>query len=54
MLPQHYKFSHGLCFNNFLQVRFIGNQRDQVPLLRYINSDDEVYILLDEGKCKGI
>ena len=43
MLPQSYTFSHGLCLNNFFQFWFIGNQRDQVPLFRYINRDDEVY-----------
>ena len=25
MLPQYYKFSHGICLNIFLQVCFIGN-----------------------------
>ena len=44
MLPQSYKFYHGLCLNNFLQVLSIGNQRDQVPPFRYINPDDEVSI----------
>ena len=42
MLPQSYKFSHGLCLNNFLQVWLIGNQRYQVPPFRYINWNDEV------------
>ena len=42
MLPQFYKFSHGLCLYNFLQVWLIGNQRDQVPPLRYVNQDDGV------------
>ena len=42
MLPQSYKFYHGLCLNNILQVWFIVNQRDQGTLLRYINPDDEV------------
>ena len=40
MLPQYYKFSHGLCLNNFLQVWLIGNQLNQVNLFRYINWDD--------------
>ena len=31
MLPQYFIFSHGLCLKIFLQVWFIGNQRDQVP-----------------------
>ena len=42
MLPQYYKFSHGLCLNNFLQVWLIGNQRYQVIPFRYINWADEV------------
>ena len=42
MLPQSYKFSHGLCLNHFLQVWLIGNQRDQVTLFRCINQSDEV------------
>ena len=43
MLHQYYKFPHGLCLNNFLQVWLIDNQRDQVTPFRYINRDDEVY-----------
>ena len=39
---QSYKFSRGLCLNNFLQVLLIVNQRDQVPLFRYINWADQV------------
>ena len=42
MLPQSYKFSHGLYLNTFLQVLLIGNQRDQVPPFVYINPEDEV------------
>ena len=30
MIPQSYEFSRGLCLNNFPQVLFAGNQRDQV------------------------
>ena len=37
MILQSYTFSHGLCLNNFLQFWLICNQRDQVPLFRYIN-----------------
>ena len=33
---QSYKFSRGLCLNNFLQVLLIVNQRDQVPPFRYL------------------
>ena len=53
MLPQYYKFSHVLCLNNFLQVFLTGNQRDQVPLLRYINWADEVYHLVRGRKLIG-
>ena len=42
MLPQSYGFWHGLCLNNLLRVWFIGNQRDQVPLFRYINPYNKV------------
>ena len=53
MLPQYYKFSHVLCLNHFLQVFLTGNQRDQVPLLRYINWADEVYYLVRGRKLIG-
>ena len=53
MLPQSYEFSHGLCLNNFLQVWFIYNKRDQVPLLIYINRDDELSILVRGRKVLG-
>ena len=53
MLPQSYEFSHGLCLNNFLQVWFIINQRDQVPPFRYINKDDQVSILVIGRKVLG-
>ena len=43
MIPQSYKSSHDLYLNNFLQVFSIGNQRDQVTLLRCINISDKVY-----------
>ena len=46
MLPQSYKFSHGLCLNNFLQVLLIGNQRYQVTPFRYINWTDQVSRLI--------
>ena len=41
MLPQSYTFSHCLCLNTLLQSLFIGNERDQVPSLRYIIRYDE-------------
>ena len=53
MLPQSYEFSHGLCLNNFLQVLFIGNQRDHVTPFRYINWDDEVYHFVRGWKVLG-
>ena len=37
MFPQSCKCSYILCLNNFTKVWFIGNQRDQVPPVRYIN-----------------
>ena len=37
MLPQSYTFSHGLFFDNFLEVWLIGNQRNQVHPFIYIN-----------------
>ena len=37
MLPQYYKFSHGLCLNNFIQILLIINQGYQVPIFRYIH-----------------
>ena len=42
MLPQSYNFSHGLFFDNFLQVWLIGNKRYQVNPFRYINRADEI------------
>ena len=53
MLPQSYKFSHGLCLNNFLQVLLISNKRDQVTPFRYINQDDEVSHLVRGRKVIG-
>ena len=53
MLSQYYKFSHGLCLNNLLQVLFIVNQRDQVPLFRYIIRSDELSHLVIRGKFLG-
>ena len=53
MLHPSYKFSHGLCLNNFFQVLLIGNQRYQVPLFRYINWSDEVYHLVRGRKVLG-
>ena len=43
MLPQFYKFSHGLCLNNFLQVCLNCNQRYQVFLFRHVDWADGVY-----------
>ena len=54
MLPQSYKFSDGLCLNNFLQVWLIGNQRDQDPPFRYINQAGEVSHLVRGRKIWGI
>ena len=42
MLTQSCKFSHGLCWNDSLQVWLICNQRYQVLLFRYINWDHKV------------
>ena len=42
MLPQSYKFYHGLGLNNFLQVLLICNQIDQVLPFIYTNWDDNV------------
>ena len=53
MLPKSYTFSHGLCLNNFLQVLLICNQRDQVPLFRYINQADKVSHLVIVMKVLG-
>ena len=53
MLSQSYKFSHGLCLNNFLQVWLIGNQKYQLPPFRYINRDDEVSHLVRIKKVLG-
>ena len=53
MLPRSYKFSHGLCLNNFLQVFSIGNQRDQVTPFIYINPVDEVSNLVRGRKVLG-
>ena len=50
MLPQSYKFSHGLCLNNSPQVWSIGNQIDQVNPFRYINRADEVSNLVRGSK----
>ena len=53
MLPQSYKFSHGLFLNHLLQVFLIGNQRDQVPLFISNNQDDDVYNLVSGWKVLG-
>ena len=41
-IPQAYELSHGICLNNVVQVLLLGNQRDQVPPLRYIHRHDKV------------
>ena len=53
MLHQSYTFSLGFCLNNFLQFWSIGNQRDQVPLFRYINQADRVYRFVRGWKVIG-
>ena len=53
MIPQSYRFSHGLCFNHFLQVWLICNQRDQVYQIRNINQADEVSNLFRRRKVIG-
>ena len=53
ILPQSYGFSHVLWLNNYLQVLLLGNQRDQVPPLRYINRYDELYCLVRGSKVLG-
>ena len=50
ILPQYYRFSHGLFLNNSRQVWFIGNQRDVVPMFRYINHSYKVYRLVIRKK----
>ena len=46
MLPQSYKFSHGICLNGLLQFCLIGSQKYQVPSFRYINQADYLYHLV--------
>ena len=53
MIPQSYGFSHGLCLNNFLQLWFMCNQRDQILPFRYINQDYEVPHLVRVRKVLG-
>ena len=53
MLPQSYKFSHGLFLNNFLQVWLIGNEIYKVPLFGYINWYDEVSRFVRTAKMFG-
>ena len=53
ILPRSYGFSHSLCLNNFLQVSLLGNQRDQVPPLRYIIWYDEVSHFFRRRKLLG-
>ena len=53
MLRQAYKFYHGLCLNNLLQVLLIVIQRDHVPPLIYSNRDDEVSHLVIGRKLPG-
>ena len=44
---------HGLCLNNFLRVLLLSNERYLVPLLRYINREDEVSHLVRGSKVLG-
>ena len=53
MLPQSYKFSHGLCLNNSFRFLLIGNQRYQGPPFIYINWVDKVSCLVRGGKSRG-
>ena len=53
MLCQPYKYSHGLCFNDFLQISIIVHIRDQVPLFIYINWAGEVFHLVRGSKVLG-
>ena len=53
MIPHSYKFAHGFCLNNLLQVWFIGNQIYKVTPFRYINQTDEVYRLVRGSKALG-
>ena len=53
MLLQFSEFSHNLCLNNFPQVWLICNQIDQVPPLRYIDSNYEVSHLVRGGEVIG-
>ena len=53
MFPKSYTFYHRLCFNNFLQFWLIGNKRDQVTQLRYINWVNEVSHLGIGSKVLG-
>ena len=54
MLPESYKFSHGLCLNNLLQVLLIGNQRYKVPRSYILISLMGFIIWLEEVNCYGI
>ena len=53
ILSHSYKFSHGLCLNNFFQVLLKGNERDQVPPFRYINQADKVSPLVIVTRVLG-
>ena len=50
MLPQSYKFSHGLCLDCLLQVLLVVNQRYQVTPFRSIHWDDSVSTLVRGSK----
>ena len=52
-IPQSYQFSHRFCWNNFLQVCLLVNQRYQVSLLIFINRTEEVYRLVRGSKVIG-
>ena len=50
ILPHSYTFASGFCFNSLLQVWVIGNQIYQITPFRYINHNDEVYLLVRVSK----
>ena len=53
MITPSYNFSHGLCLNSLLQVWLIGNQRDHINPLIYINRSDEVSQFFIRRKVLG-
>ena len=53
MLPQSYKFSHGLCLNIFLRFLLLNNEIYQVSLFRYIIKYDESSHSVRRSKVLG-